>query len=149
MVKGSGANAYLIEFWATWCPQCDKVSPKLSKLQKTYGSRGLSVIAISDEAPEVVKEYVESKGSALTYTVAVDKGQRTTAAYMARFGLNGIPAAFLVNGEGKIAWVGHPADPALDEQIAELLPAKQEADKASGEKRTNSKAQKKGGSGSK
>lgn len=127
IAEGRGEKGYLVEFWATWCPQCVKVSPKLSEIQDTYGERGLTVIAVTDEESDVVRDFVQDKGDAITYTVAIDKNQRTTVDYMAAFGLNGIPTAFLVDREGKIAWVGHPADPMMKHAIEGLFPAKQSA----------------------
>ena len=39
--------------------------------------------------------------------------------WMTAAGRNGIPSAFLVNGEGKIAWMGHPSE--LDGELAKIF----------------------------
>jgi tetratricopeptide (TPR) repeat protein len=39
-------------------------------------------------------------------------------AWMAASGSNGIPTAFIVNGEGKVAWIGHPSE--LEEPLAKV-----------------------------
>jgi len=39
----------LVNFWATWCVPCREEFPDLSRLQKTYGERGLAVIGISTD----------------------------------------------------------------------------------------------------
>lgn len=52
----------------------------------------------------------------MDYTVAMDEiapGEKSNTGVMAKTwmtaaGQNGIPASFIVNGEGRIAWIGHP-----------------------------------------
>tara|TARA_R110001592_G_scaffold129355_2_gene341765 strand:- start:14 stop:643 length:630 start_codon:yes stop_codon:yes gene_type:complete len=151
LAEGQGKKAYLVEFWATWCPQCEKVIPHLSEIQKEYGDSGLSVVAVSMEEKEVVENFVKSKGAAMDYTIGLDKDQQTAMAYMAKFGLNGIPASFLVDKQGKIAWVGHPADPELETQLAKLFPnaEKSEAGDSATKPAPAKKRRTLGGSGSK
>jgi thiol-disulfide isomerase/thioredoxin len=42
----------LVNFWATWCPQCRDEFPALVKLQRNYAKRGLAVIYVSIDDPE-------------------------------------------------------------------------------------------------
>lgn len=114
----------LVEFWATWCPPCRKSIPKLDELHDDLAGKGLVVIGISDEKPEVVKPFVRSRGSGMSYAVGVDQNKQTNQAWMKAAGRSGIPAAFLVSRDGKIAWMGHPADPAMLEVIPKLLAGK-------------------------
>lgn len=127
LAEGKGEKAYLVEFWATWCPECEKAIPNLSEIQKEYGDSGLSVVSVSIEEKKVVEDFVKSKGGAISYTVAVDNDQHSAMAYMAKFGLDGIPASFLVDKQGKIAWVGHPADKELKTELAKLFPQAQKS----------------------
>ena len=114
----------LVEFWATWCGPCRKSIPKLDELHDDLAGKGLVVIGISNEKPEVVKPFVRSRGSGMSYAVGVDQSDQTNRAWMKAAGRNGIPAAFLVSRDGKIAWIGHPADPAMLEVIPKLLAGK-------------------------
>ncbi len=47
----------VLNIWATWCPPCRREMPELDKLEKAYAGSGLSVIALSDEDIETVKQY--------------------------------------------------------------------------------------------
>ena len=39
----------LVNFWATWCEPCREEFPSLSRLQKAYGGRGLTVLGVSTD----------------------------------------------------------------------------------------------------
>lgn len=92
----------LVEFWATWCPPCVANVPHLNEIHAAYAPKGLAVVAVSDETEGTIAGFIARQG--MRYGVA----QSSLAA--ARYGISGIPHAFLVDAEGKIAWDGHPAD---------------------------------------
>ncbi len=124
-------QAYVVEFWATWCPPCKASIPHLTELQAKYKDKKLTVIGVSTdmavqtggvitkEAVDIVKPFVESMGDKMNYTVAVDSKQLASKNYMTAYGVQGIPAAFIVDGKGKIVWNGHPSGE-MDE-ILELV----------------------------
>jgi thiol-disulfide isomerase/thioredoxin len=119
-------KAYVVEFWATWCGPCRKAFPHLSSLQKKYKEQGLTVIGVNvweegdpaDYTPatlEMVKKFVDEQGEKMGYTVAYDGAAgKMNAAYMQAAGQEGIPASFIVNHEGRVAWIGNPHDPQFD-----------------------------------
>ena len=109
-VAFESGNVYIIEFWATWCGPCKVSIPHLTKIQKKYKDKGVTIIGISTEAPETVKPFVKKMGDQMDYTVAVDVNGFAQKNYMRAFNVNGIPHAFIVNSNGKIAWNGHPLD---------------------------------------
>ena len=116
-------HVYVVEFWATWCPPCKKSIPHLTELQKKHKG-SVTVIGISakdgnGESIEKVRSYVQKAGDTMDYTVAFDQGSETNRAYMVAARQRGIPAAFVVDREGKIAWIGHPMD-GLDKVLERL-----------------------------
>jgi thiol-disulfide isomerase/thioredoxin len=98
-LKGKPA---VVEFWATWCPPCRKSIPHLNELQSQYKSQGLNIVGISDEDKKTVENF--RKSTPMQYTVALDKD----GSLAQKFGLQGIPHAFVVDKSGKIVWEGHP-----------------------------------------
>lgn len=125
-VKGSpvdvqdGKNIYVVEFWATWCPPCLTSIPHLTELQKKFKDKGVVIIGVSDETAEKVKPFVEKRGDAMNYTVALDDGRKTSERYMQAYGQGGIPTAFIVGRDKKVLWVGHPMG-GLDEAIQQVV----------------------------
>jgi thiol-disulfide isomerase/thioredoxin len=110
LAAGKGKAVHVVEFWATWCPPCRASIPHLTELQNKFKDRNVIFIGVSDEPASTVKKFVAQMGDKMDYTVAVDKSRKTSEAYMEAFGVNGIPHAFIVDKEGRIAWHGHPMD---------------------------------------
>lgn len=94
-------QAVFVHFWATWCPPCvrelpglDKLSKKLD-LQKNPKMKFLAV-CVSDSKKNCVSFM---KKNNYTFTCGLDENGNA-AAY--KYGVEGIPASFLVSSEGKI-----------------------------------------------
>jgi len=114
-------TAYVVEFWATWCAPCIAAFPHLSELSAEHGD-AVEIVGVNiweqtsgDERLDQVRAFVEDQGERMSYTVAIEQGESMAANWMRPAGQNGIPAAFIVDGDGKIAWVGHPMG--LDEPL--------------------------------
>jgi peroxiredoxin len=87
----------MIVFWATWCAPCKIEIPHLIALRNTIGEDKLAMLAISNEKPALVKEFVENQK--INYTVF----STDTRAMPAPFNrIRGIPCSFFINPEGKI-----------------------------------------------
>jgi len=55
-----GKKPVLIEFWATWCPNCEQMLPRLKAAYATYRDRVefLGVNVTVNQKPEQVRQYV-------------------------------------------------------------------------------------------
>jgi len=120
-VKIEPGKVYIVEFWATWCGPCRTSIPHLTGVAHKYKDKNVVVVGISKEEAGVAKPFVEKQGAKMDYNVAVDPTRNVSDGYMKAFGYSGIPHAFIVDGEGKIAWNGHPMadmEQVLDEVLA-------------------------------
>lgn len=125
-------QVYVVEFWATWCGPCRVSIPHLTELQKKYGDKvnfnGISVWEVknpeNEEYIKKVEDFVTEWGDKMAYNVAADGKAGTMAkTWMSAAGQKGIPTAFVVNQEGKIAWIGHPMSD-LDAVLAKVVEGK-------------------------
>lgn len=118
-------RVYVVEFWATWCLPCRESMPHLTKVQEQFKDRVTVVGITSSESNglEDVVPFVEKNSEVMGYTVAWDNNGKTDAAWRKAAGQTSIPSAFIVDGDGKIAWVGHPMYPAgeMDEVLAKVV----------------------------
>jgi thiol-disulfide isomerase/thioredoxin len=55
------SKVIILNIWATWCPPCRKEMPDLDQVSKELGSKGVAVVAVSDEDPAVVKKFLANK----------------------------------------------------------------------------------------
>jgi thiol-disulfide isomerase/thioredoxin len=120
VTKFEPGKIYVVEFWATWCGPCRVSMPHLSEMQAAYKDKGVTFIGTNvweptggakytDETLTKVEDFVKEQGDVMAYTVAYDGGSKVMAdTYMTAAGQNGIPASFLIDKTGKIAWIGHP-----------------------------------------
>ncbi len=105
-------KVYVVEFWATWCGPCIVMMPHLSSLQTEYKSKGVTIIGFTTKGrsneEEKVVAFVKKRGPKLKYTFAYAEEEDTNNAWMKAAGRTGIPCSFVVDGGGKIAYIGHP-----------------------------------------
>jgi thiol-disulfide isomerase/thioredoxin len=117
---GQGDKVYVIEFWATWCPPCHESIPHLTALQGEYEGE-LVIVGITDEDPATVQHFLEQMGDKMDYTVAIDAGRASYDGYMGAYGQTGIPAAFILDRQGRVTWVGNPLVQEFDDVIGRVV----------------------------
>ena len=112
-LKNLEGKVVMIEFWGTWCAPCVRAMPHVQQLHDRYGSRGLMVLAISYEKPAVLKAFLEK--NAYTMPVGSDPQRTVVNAYK----IKAWPSTFVIDKQGKLAYVGHPsgAEAALEKAL--------------------------------
>ncbi|MDE0629615.1 MAG: TonB family protein [Bryobacterales bacterium] len=91
-------KAVLLNFWATWCAPCRREMPIFEEVQRTYGSREFTVLAVSvdREGWDVVRPYIDDLEPSFPVFVADESVER-------EFGkINRLPTTFFVRRDGTI-----------------------------------------------
>jgi thiol-disulfide isomerase/thioredoxin len=131
-------RVYVVEFWATTCGPCIAAMPHLSLVAGKY-KKMVTVIGVDvmerDPSMKKLKAFVDSMGSAMDYPVATEDSNFMTTRWFNASGETGIPVAFAINQEGRVAWIGHPND--LDEALPKILNNSLDIEKASAERKSN------------
>jgi len=111
---------YVVEFWATWCPPCRQSIPHLTEVAAKVKDKGVQIVGVSKEKPEIVKPFVEAQGEKMNYVVAIDAAGKVDEAYRGVYGIETIPEAFIVDTAGRVVWHGNPlAD--LEEVLGQVI----------------------------
>ena len=97
-----GKKPVLLEFWATWCPRCEALVPKMEAARARYGSQ-VSFVAIAvavGQTPAAVKRHLTRHP--IPFRVFWDADGNAVRAFQA-------PATSFVvvlDGEGKVVYTG-------------------------------------------
>jgi thiol-disulfide isomerase/thioredoxin len=103
-LKDFRGKVVFLDFWATWCPPCIMSIPEVGKLHADYASKDVEVISISlDNDVSSVLNFVSKHHMSNRVAMALDSGIDT------KYHINGIPAFFIINKQGKLAniWEGY------------------------------------------
>ena len=121
--KFESEKIYVIEFWATWCIPCIAAMPHISELAQIYHDKitiiGMDIHEKSTTSVEKISRFVDSMGSRMDYLVATDSNNFMADNWILATGIKGIPRTFVVDGNGKLAWIGHPSK--LDKVLPKLI----------------------------
>ena len=116
---------YVLEFWATWCAPCKAAMPHLSVLADKYKNQ-VSIIGIDFHEFKTttkvqIKEFVRNMGDKMDYAVAIGDDFFMESDWIKPSGEehNGIPKSFVINAQGRLAWIGYPKD--LDNVLSQIV----------------------------
>ena len=115
-LSDSSGKVRLIDFWATWCAPCREEIPMLNELQASYGERGFQILAIAEEEQDVIRDFVEEYGVEYLNLVGTEDVSEA-------YGVLGLPAAYLLDGEGRVieTFLGPKPRSVLVKKIEALL----------------------------
>jgi cytochrome c biogenesis protein CcmG/thiol:disulfide interchange protein DsbE len=87
----------VINFWASWCAQCQAEQAALDQAWQQFQDSGVVVIGVNfEDSAGAARGYVRTHN--VTYPVVEDASSKTALAY----GLRGVPETFVVNKSGRI-----------------------------------------------
>jgi thiol-disulfide isomerase/thioredoxin len=122
----------LLFFWAHWCADCKAEGPILASLMKTYGPKGLTVMAPTrrygyvaggeDAAPAVEKQYIERVRQQYYPAMAGIPIPLSAANFLA-YGCSTTPTIVLLDAAGIVRFY-HPgalSESELSSQIQKIL----------------------------
>ena len=107
----------LIEFWASWCENCEALQPQLDQIQEQWGSR-VNVVAVAvavSQSQRRVKRHVEDHG--IEYPYLWDGAGEAVKAYE----IPGTSIVVILDGEGTVAYTGAGRDQDLVGEVAKLI----------------------------
>ena len=101
-----GKQPVFLEFWATWCEQCEALLPRVQAAEATYGTKVafLGVNVVVNQTPERVRRYASNTD--VPFQILYDDQGASIRAYQ-------VPTTsfvVIVDRSGKVAYTGVGGD---------------------------------------
>jgi len=111
-----GENVVVLDFWATWCPPCQKALPIVEKLTKKFEGKGVVIYAVDQrEEAKKVRDFLKEKD--LDLNVLLD----TEGSVGQKFGVRSIPTTVVIGLNGAVQAVHKGYDPQMEEKLTTQL----------------------------
>ncbi|MXV95850.1 MAG: redoxin family protein [Gemmatimonadetes bacterium] len=114
-----GSGPALIEFWASWCEQCELLQPQIDEIQERFAER-IKVVAVAvavNQSVRRVRRHVDRHAPG--YAFVYDAQGEAVRAYQALT----TSIVVLIDGEGRIVSTGVGPQQPLVEAVEEMLGA--------------------------
>ncbi len=113
------SQVVFLNMWATWCLPCLEEMPSMASLYQEFSDEGLTMVAISNEDPEVVRDFLEDHP--YPFSILLDPEDILAL----RFEVMALPTTFVIDSQERLAlrqigsfdW----DSPAMIEQFRPLL----------------------------
>ena len=100
-LKSLRGKYVVLDFWASWCPDCRKDSPYSMSLYEKFAPKGVEFVGVSfDTKAEAWKNGVEKLG--IKYTQVSDMKHMRESAVAQTYCVKWIPTVYVVDPEGKV-----------------------------------------------
>ena len=113
------SQVVLLNFWASWCPDCRKENPALVEIYNKYKDRGLNIVSVSLDMDEAAwKKAIVDDNLSWPYHVSDLKGWNNEVAEMYRIAF--IPQSIFIDNNGTILEKNLPIEK-MDDYLNSLL----------------------------
>jgi alpha/beta superfamily hydrolase/peroxiredoxin len=99
--KFAKGKTVVLDFWASWCPDCRKDAPEVVRLYETYRQYGIEFIGVSmDTDVEAWKSAIEKYG--ITYPQVSELKKFKDTDISKAYGVKWIPSMVVVGPDGQV-----------------------------------------------
>lgn len=95
----------ILDFWATWCPPCQKSMPHLQEVHKAIQGKNAVILAVCVwDTKQAYDAWLETNKTKYSYQFAFDPAGRGTNSIAGKlFNVSGIPTTYIIDAQGRVA----------------------------------------------
>lgn len=109
----------VLDFWASWCPDCRKDVPEMKRLHAEYGKKGVEFVGISfDKDEQIWRTFVKDNG--MNWVQHREQEAWKNSQVAASFFIKWLPSVYVLDKEGKVV-VGTVMIEKLDNVLGGLV----------------------------
>ncbi len=112
----------LLDFWASWCPDCRKDIPNVKRMYHDFAPKGVQFIGVSFDTNVEAWQHAITKYD-LTWTQVSELQKMRESAVAQAYGVKWIPSMVLIDPEGKVALATVLADK-MEKRLTEIFAPK-------------------------
>lgn len=110
----------VLDFWASWCPDCIKDIPNMKRMYETYKDRGIVFLGVSfDDNKDNWTAMIKKQG--IKYTQVSELKKWKTTEVSKAYKINWIPTLYLIDKEGKVV-LGTVMSEKMEKALGQLSP---------------------------
>jgi thiol-disulfide isomerase/thioredoxin len=113
-LHGYKGKIVLLDFWATWCGPCRMAMPGVQKIHDKF--KGQPVVVIGMNTSENADPVKFMKDKKFTYGLLLN-----AETIGDKYGIQGIPAFFLIGPDGKLLWTEVGYNPAGEQEATDII----------------------------
>ena len=99
--KWAKGKTVVLDFWASWCPDCRKDAPEVVRMYDAYKQHGIEFLGVSmDTDVEAWKKAIEKYGIAYPQVSELKKFKETDISKS--YGVNWIPSMVVIGPDGQV-----------------------------------------------
>jgi thiol-disulfide isomerase/thioredoxin len=112
-----GKRPVLVEFWATWCPLCKALLPRMEAVHRTYGDRvQFLVVAVAvNQSKSVIRRH--QADHPMPFPILWDTNGRATRAFQAP----STSYVVVLDAKGKVVYTGSGSDQDIEGAVKKAL----------------------------
>ena len=91
----------VMDFWASWCPDCRKDMPQMKELYAQYSGKGVQFLGVSfDTTREALDNYLQKEAIAWPQVTELKKMKESKMAQA--YHIKWIPSIYVIDPNGKV-----------------------------------------------
>ncbi len=93
----------VLNFWATWCPPCNRETPMFVELQEKYSATGLQFVGVAIDTADKVQDFMDTYGINYPMLIGDDNAISIAKDYGDRYGA--LPYTVIIDRHRRIQFV--------------------------------------------